>query len=509
MADSKPFSRNGNLLAPPPRPKGKKIIGVKTEPNESQEAARKLEDSGFKVKDGQLTPTQDYGEMVALASEQRNSLSRDSKPGSVSTLSNPMNSMYAANPGFFNRGGRGGAVVSPEAARAQNIAKAKEAGTFDSIRDQYNAKGGAQMNEFGTIGAAAPALAPAPAPAPAAPATAESVAAQRASIQGAAAPAAPAASAAPDPNKPQSSEWLTENRPVQFDSSGLPKLPWAGDTAESGLRTANRQALEQGAAGIRLQREAMGQMPTVKATNAAGASINPSGVPLPGESRTIEGKYGGGSATFSAPGTPRKEGMINGMPASEALQGLANKTGIAREGDLYQPQVGAAPIKSFREALAELSRPAPKTMTTASAAPSAPSASTPAAAPILNRGNATPLANPTSLGAGGNLAPPKNIFSPPNIPTQAAASSPTAAPPRIAPDFRALKELDGGSPAAAPPPASTPSPVSGMTINNPTSLKSGTPTPLAPPTSINSGNKMVPTKDDITKQRASLASTKR
>jgi hypothetical protein len=31
----------------------------------------------------------------------------------------------------------------------------------------------------------------------------------------------------------------------------------------------------------------------------------------------------------------------------------------------------------------------------------------------------------------------------------------------------------------------------------------------APPSSLNSGNKMVPTKDDITKQRASLASTKR
>ena len=50
---------------------------------------------------------------------------------------------------------------------------------------------------------------------------------------------------------------------------------------------------------------------------------------------SIFGKYGSGSSTFSAPG---KEGLINGKPASEVLQGLANKPGIARAGDRFQPQ---------------------------------------------------------------------------------------------------------------------------------------------------------------------------
>ena len=303
----------------------RKIIGVKKGPDEFQEAARGLEDSGFKVKNGQLTPTQDYGQMVGLASEQRNSLSRDAKPGSISTLGSPLGSMYAANPGFFKRGPSGGAAVSPELGRAQNIAKAKEAGTFDIIRDQFNAKGGAQMNEFGTIGAAAPAPAP----------TAESVAAQRASIQGAAAPAmapamAPAAApaAAPDPNKPQSSEWLTENRPVQFYDSGLPKLPWAGDTAESGQRTANRQALEQRAAGLNLMKEA--QQSPMQVTEQGGG-------------KNLVGKYGTGWSAPATAGAKRSEGLVNGRPFSEVMQGLANKQGnlgTSRPTDKFQPQTG-------------------------------------------------------------------------------------------------------------------------------------------------------------------------
>ena len=302
----------------------RKTIGVKTKPNEFQEAARNLEDSGFKVKDGQLTPTQNYAPMVGLASEQRNSLSRDAKPGSISTLGNPLGSMYEANPGFFKRGPSGGAAVSPDLVRAQNIANAKEAGTFDIIRDQFNAKGGAQMNEFGTIGAAAPTAAP----------TAESVAAQRASIQGAApAPAmAPAASTAPDPNKPQSSEWLTENRPVQFYNSGLPKLPWAGDTAESGQRTANRQALEQRAAGLNLMKEA--QQSPMQVTEQGGG-------------KNLVGKYGTGWSAPATAGAKRSEGLVNGRPFSEVMQGLANKQGnlgTSRYTDKFQPQTGGSAL---------------------------------------------------------------------------------------------------------------------------------------------------------------------
>ena len=338
MATAKPFSRNGNLLAPPPPTGRKKIMGVSAGPNKFQEAGRNLEEAGFKVQNGQLTPTQDYGAMTGLASEQRNSLSLGSKPGSVSTLGSPMNSMYAANPGFFQRSGGGAAAVSPEVARAQNIAAAKKAGTFDIIRDQYNAKGGAQMNELGTIGAAVAA--------PAA-ATAESVAAQRASIQGAAAPAtAPAAPAAPatapaapaaaetggyeyDPNAEAvntladyskgatSAEMAAGPKPAPVAPAPAPAPAPAAPAAPSQMDL-NRQALEQGAAGIRLRREALGQMPTVKAANASGSAINPTGAPLPGENRIIEGKYGKGSASFSAPNAASIASQRASMPAATA-----------------------------------------------------------------------------------------------------------------------------------------------------------------------------------------------
>ena len=343
MAEPKPFSRSsGNLLkAPPPLPKGKKVIGVKAGSNEFQDAARNLENSGFRIKDGQLTPTQNYGPMVSLASEQRNSLSRDAKPGSISTLGSPLNSMYEANPGFFKRGPSGGAAVSPDLVRAQNIANAKEAGTFDIIRDQFNAKGGAQMNEFGTIGAAAPAP------------TAESVAAQRASIQGAA-PAPAAASGGPitdqlintasqnnvgpvkSPMRPAASGGpITDQiingasqRPADTvkspmrppaapspTSSPVPAAPVPAapvPTAPSEMDL-NRQALEQRVAETRLQREASGELPTV--TTA------------PNGNRTIQGKYGSGSATFSpSAATAAQRASIQAAaqaPMGPPLQGSA------------------------------------------------------------------------------------------------------------------------------------------------------------------------------------------
>jgi hypothetical protein len=287
--------------------------------------------------------------MVGLASEQRNGLSRGSK--SISTLGSPLNSMYAANPGFFNRGPSGGAGVSPEVGRAQNIARAKEAGIFDIIRDQYNAKGGAQMNEFGTIGAAAPAPAPAVAP------TAESVAAQRASIQGVATPAIiPPSVAATGPvlpeNAAQRNRDALENMGRRVGAqSGPPALlagpasvvasaptatpasaPTAAPTAPSPMEL-NRQALEQGAAGMRLQREASGELPTV--------TMAPSG------DRTIQGRYGSGSATSIPSGANRPEGLINGRPSSEVMQGLANKQGnlgMSRPTDKFQPQTGGSTL---------------------------------------------------------------------------------------------------------------------------------------------------------------------
>ena len=54
------------------------------------------------------------------------------------------------------------------------------------------------------------------------------------------------------------------------------------------------------------------------------------------------------------PGT-KKEGLINGRPASEVLQGLANKPGIARAGDRFQPQKSTpAESKEMNKALSKL-----------------------------------------------------------------------------------------------------------------------------------------------------------
>lgn len=268
--------------------------------NQAQQGANDLYSSGMKVgRDGSLVPLRNYGGTVAALSQQRNSLS-------PSGGGRPMNDMYLDDPTFFNRrpgGAEGfgqmlsqrGQMGSPEMSRDQRIAEAKNSGTFDSIRTDFNnrAKGfGQMMNELGQI--------------------------------------------TTDSNKPQSSEWLTENRPVQFDSSGLPKLPWAGDTAESGQRTANRHTLEQAVAGKKLLNETTGASPVISESNGI---------------KRIEGKYGYGASTRvpSAGG----EGMIGNQKFSEVMQGLANKPGVASEGDRFQPQTFSAtkttPVKSAKD----------------------------------------------------------------------------------------------------------------------------------------------------------------
>jgi hypothetical protein len=84
---------------------------------------------------------------------------------------------------------------------------------------------------------------------------------------------------------------------------------------------------------MRLQREASGELPTV--TTA------------PNGNRTIQGKYGSGSATSVPSGTNRPEGLVNGRPFSEVMQGLANKQGnlgTSRPTDKFQPQTGGSAL---------------------------------------------------------------------------------------------------------------------------------------------------------------------
>jgi hypothetical protein len=101
-----------------------------------------------------------------------------------------------------------------------------------------------------------------------------------------------------------------------------------------------RAPLQEAVDAKRMLGQATGDIPTVN-RSSSGA--------------TISGKYGTGSSTFSAPGTPRKEGLINGKPASEVLQGLANKPGIARAGDRFQPQKSTpAETKAMNTALSKL-----------------------------------------------------------------------------------------------------------------------------------------------------------
>lgn len=109
----------------------------------------------------------------------------------------------------------------------------------------------------------------------------------------------------------------------------------------------NRAALQEQVDAKRMLGQATGDIPTV--------NIQPDMTGKTGGSVTISGKYGTGSSTFSAPGTPRKEGLINGKPASEVLQGLANKPGIARAGDRFQPQKSTpAESKEMNKALSKL-----------------------------------------------------------------------------------------------------------------------------------------------------------
>ncbi len=258
--------------------------------NDPREAAKGLYGAGIQINEqGSATPTRDYGSLLRLNSSQMNGLSRGAGAGSNSSLGQPLNSMYANNPGFFNRGGGSndfGAQIAarnqtlqpgaPVASREQNIAQAKQSGNFGAIRDQYNQQAqsfGRSMDEEGNISTQAP---------------------YRAGLT------APTA---------------------QSQAPGL---------------EANRGALEERAAGLKLLREVSSggprvTVPTISQPLPGGGTQT---VPQLG-AKNIEGRYGSG---FSTTGPRSGEGLINGRPASEMLQGLANKPGIAREGDKYQPK---------------------------------------------------------------------------------------------------------------------------------------------------------------------------
>jgi len=165
---------------------------------------------------------------------------------------------------------------------------------------------------------------------------------------------------------------------------------------------------------------------------------------------------------------------------------------------LYQPQVGAAPIKSFREALmssSSASTPSPREQM----GPPRPVEQMGPPRPVEQMGPPRPVEQmgpprPVQTAAQGprlSFGPPKMLAAETNTDeTKQTIGDVMRNNQRMRPGFDAIAETE-----AAKMPASAAG-------RNPAAI-------AAPPTSINSGNKMVPTKDDITKQRASLASTKR
>jgi len=127
--------------------------------NDPRDAATGMYNSGLQLDEqGSPQPTRDFGSLLRLNSSQMNPLSKGVKPGSFSSLGQPMNSMYANNPGFFRSqiAQRNQSLTpgAPVMTREQRIAQAQQEGTFGTIRDKFNIDNegaGLSMNEFGNI----------------------------------------------------------------------------------------------------------------------------------------------------------------------------------------------------------------------------------------------------------------------------------------------------------------------------------------------------------------------
>lgn len=255
-------------------------------PNPKQ-AAMALYGAGLKADaQGNMVSTQDFGAMTRMESQGINSLTRGTPGGFSSSLGKPLGSMYAQDPTFFKsmqnpyyRAAQGGAMNMPSNADFGQAVAQRNEGASQSI---YNP---VQMVRD-TVNAST-------------------------------------ATGAPDTSVSDAVAALGRDKSVQSPAQ---------------IRASNRSALQGQVDAKRMLGQATGNIPTVGAYNSSGKEVDASKAPEAGQTRMISGKYGTGSATFSAPGTPRKEGLINGKPASEVLQGLANKPGIARAGDRFQPQ---------------------------------------------------------------------------------------------------------------------------------------------------------------------------
>ncbi len=277
--------------------------------NDPQQGAMSMFQSGQRVgADGVIQPTQDFGGMLGKASQQVNSLTKGVRGGQFSSLGKPLNSMYEQNPGFFKRAPSSSFVSggSPDAVSTFGQMLAQRGQPTPNTPTLPNDTPGAAsalarkgMMSMGTT--STPTFGARTAPA----------------VTGTA-PATPSAS-------PSSPDWYAQ------------------------------------AAGKKLLEQAMGDAPTVSKPSI-GYQIPGGGTATMdqiGNAKNIEGKYGSGfidptGATRRAPG---QEGLINGKPFSQVMQGLANKPGIARPGDKFQAQT-LTPAENKR--LEEAAKKTPK-----------------------------------------------------------------------------------------------------------------------------------------------------
>ncbi len=295
--------------------------------NDPRDAATGMYNSGLQLDEqGSPQPTRDFGSLLRLNSSQMNPLSKGVKPGSFSSLGQPMNSMYANNPGFFRSqiAQRNQSLTpgAPVMTREQRIAQAQQEGTFGTIRDKFNIDNegaGLSMNEFGNIFKPKPTQ-KTPSGMPlddsliekrgfGSPSKFTAAMGSRVSE-----PSDEMGRRSSEPDDTMGRRPLVSREPKGISGPMAPQL--------SASQAANRAGLEERAGGLKLLRE-MSQTP-LQIDRKAGA----------GNDTFVQGKYGTGFAT-TTPGK-KSEGLIGGRPFSEVMQGLATKQvreGTWREGD--------------------------------------------------------------------------------------------------------------------------------------------------------------------------------
>lgn len=282
--------------------------------NDPRDAATGMYNSGLQLDEqGSPQPTRDFGSLLRLNSSQMNPLSKGVKPGSFSSLGQPMNSMYANNPGFFRSqiAQRNQSLTpgAPVMTREQRIAQAQQEGTFGTIRDKFNIDNegaGLSMNEFGNI------FKPKP--------TQKVPSIQKVNPLDPDTPGGASALARSNMMNRKVDSSLLEKRGFGSPVASPQDTPTAAKTPSQ--QDMNRAGLEERAGGLKLLRE-MSQTP-LQIDRKAGA----------GNDTFVQGKYGTGFAT-TTPGK-KSEGLIGGRPFSEVMQGLATKQvreGTWREGD--------------------------------------------------------------------------------------------------------------------------------------------------------------------------------